>query len=38
MKAPPPSLLPSLAGQAIAGKAAAATLVRQGSTDTGSPP
>lgn len=38
MKALSPSLLPSLAGQAIAGKAAAATLGRQGSTDTGSPP
>jgi hypothetical protein len=38
MKALPPSLLPSLPGQTIAGKAAAATLGRQGSTDTGSPP
>jgi len=38
MKALPPSLLPSLPGQAIAGEAATATLGHQGSTDTGSLP
>lgn len=38
MKTLPPSLLPSLPGQAIAGEAAAATFGHQGTTDTRSPP